>query len=94
MHLGSQVCNLVHVMMALMTDLALNNSGTPKTLRPTYGSGSYFSNRGPVPVAAFGSDMTAVIPITKTLEGRRTFLGCFFLSSVYEGNLYIGYDFI
>jgi hypothetical protein len=69
-------------MMALMTDLGLNNSGTPKNLRPTYSSGGYFSNRGPVPVAAFSTDKTTVVPTTKTLEGRRAFLGCFFLSSV------------
>lgn len=76
------MCNLVHVMMSLMTDLGLNNPGIPRTLRPTYSNGGYFSNRGPVPVAEFATDETAVVPIAKTLEGRRAFLGCFFLSSV------------
>ncbi|KEF56995.1 uncharacterized protein A1O9_07185 [Exophiala aquamarina CBS 119918] len=82
MHLGSQVSNLIHIIMALMTDLGLDNCGAYKNCRPTYANGGYFGKHGPVPVPAFARDRSAVIPITKTLEGCRTFLGCFFLSSV------------
>jgi hypothetical protein len=69
-------------MLALMIDIGLNNSGTRKSLRPTYGSGGYFSNRGPVPVTSFATDKAGSSTVTETLEGRRTFLGCFVLTSV------------
>lgn len=81
-HLGSQVCNLVHVMMALMTDLGLNNSGARKNSRPAYSASGYFSNRGPVPVAASATHRATTTEVTRSLEGRRAFLGCFFLTSV------------
>jgi len=92
MHLGSQVCNLVHIMMALMTDLGLGSCGAYKNCRPTYANGAYFSNRGPVPVAAFATDKPTAIPISRTLEGCRTFLGCFYLSSMYEENRTLTFD--
>lgn len=80
-------------MLALMTDIGLNNSGTRKSLRPTYGSGGYFSNRGPVPVTSLTTDKAGSSAVTKTLEGRRAFLGCFLLTSVY-GTIPKYFDFL
>ncbi|KIW86764.1 uncharacterized protein Z519_12550 [Cladophialophora bantiana CBS 173.52] len=67
LHLGTQLNNLVHLIMALMFDLGLHKHYTPrKYAKPQR---EYF-----LPDRQEGS--------TRTLEERRTYLGCFYLTSV------------
>ncbi|KIW95391.1 uncharacterized protein Z519_03975 [Cladophialophora bantiana CBS 173.52] len=81
-HQSSQVGNIGHLIMALLSDLRLNNGAVVQTLKPSFGCLEPFDNDG--------SDVSAMRPtsraaqsssITRTLEERRTFLGCFFLIS-------------
>ncbi|EXJ68069.1 uncharacterized protein A1O5_08684 [Cladophialophora psammophila CBS 110553] len=81
-HQSSQVGNIGHLIMALLSDLRLNNGAVVQTLKPSFGRLEPFGNDG--------SDASAMRPtsraaqsssITRTLEERRTFLGCFFLIS-------------
>nr|KAK5451282.1 hypothetical protein LTR18_001301 [Exophiala xenobiotica] len=68
-HLGSQVGNLLHLIMAMATDLGLNRGVVP-----------------PIPAALAMRNPKIAVPTlsaTRTLEERRTFLGCFFLTSMY-----------
>jgi hypothetical protein len=76
------VGNIGHLIMALLSDLRLNNGAVVQTLKPAFGRLEPFGNDG--------SDASAMRPtsraaqnssITRTLEERRTFLGCFFLIS-------------
>jgi len=63
--------------MAVMTELALNKEISPNGLIPGFGRFGYFGKAGSVPNRNAPNPST-----TRTLEERRTFLGCFFLTSV------------
>ena len=70
LHLGTQLTSLVHLVMSMMIDLALNKPTTlKKYAKPQR---EYFRMDG---------RQDTVIP--RTLEERRTFLGCFYLTAVY-----------
>jgi hypothetical protein len=77
LHLGSQLLNLVHLMMALLSELGLNKEAALGKHVTGFGRFGYFGKSGTV------LDMSAPGGLTKrTLEERRAFLGCFFLTSV------------
>ena len=78
LHLNSQMCNLLHLIMAMVVELGLNKA-SPKAPKPGFGRLGYFGNAGSVPDRAFTAASRQ--STTKTLEERRTFLGCFFLTS-------------
>ncbi|OQV08214.1 Fungal specific transcription factor domain-containing protein [Cladophialophora immunda] len=85
LQLGSQLCNLIHLIMAMMIELGLNKEVYSKNLRPgLFARSGYFGETGSVPLAT--AMMNRVTPLrsstARTLEERRTFLGCFFLTSI------------
>ena len=82
-HLGSQLSNLVHLVMAMMTDLGLNKKILAKNLTSTFDNSGCSGRAGSAPSAMPATNRA--VPnssIIRTLEERRTFLGCFFLTSM------------
>jgi hypothetical protein len=77
LHLGSQLCNFVHLIMAVVTELGLNKE--PSVNPPVSGLGrfGYFGKSGSVLVMGTPEGCAR-----RTLEERRAFLGCFFITSV------------
>ncbi|KAJ9297657.1 transcriptional regulator family: Fungal Specific TF [Paecilomyces variotii] len=70
LRLGSQLTNLFHLIMAMMTDLCLNNAAHPKSpSKLALGLAKYFEKDGQSHT-------------TRTLEERRTYLGVFYLTSI------------
>lgn len=63
--------------MAISTELGLNKEASTNAPIPGFGRFGYFGRAGSV------LDMTAPPGVTtRTLDERRAFLGCFFLTSV------------
>ncbi|KAJ9260815.1 transcriptional regulator family: Fungal Specific TF [Paecilomyces variotii] len=70
LRLGSQLTNLFHLIMAMMTDLCLNNAAHPKSpSKLALGLAKYFEKDGQPHK-------------TRTLEERRAYLGVFYLTSI------------
>lgn len=69
--------------MAIVIELGLNKEAFPKNIRLSFGPSGYFSKAESVPLAMPATDRAAISSSTiRTLEERRTFLGCFFLTSM------------
>jgi hypothetical protein len=69
--------------MAMMIELGLNKGVFPKNLKPGLGRLGYFGEAGSVPVTKPTMNKAALSSTaTRTLEERRVFLGCFFLTSM------------
>ena len=69
--------------MAMMIELGLNKGAMSKNLKLGLGRLGYFGKVGSVPEVMATTDGSApTLPTTRTLEERRTFLGCFFLTSM------------
>ncbi|KAK5452023.1 hypothetical protein LTS15_007746 [Exophiala xenobiotica] len=71
-HLGSQLCNLTHLAMSVVSDLGLNKN-VQQRLMGTFGTLKYF--RPP----------ERQIP-KRSLDERRAFLGCFYVSTMVSVN--------
>lgn len=65
--INSQLGNLIHLVLALLVDLGLNKQPTAKVL-------------GKASFRAFNLPWEP--PVRRTLEEMRTFLGCFYITSV------------
>ncbi|KAJ9615255.1 hypothetical protein H2200_001329 [Cladophialophora chaetospira] len=84
LQLGSQLCNQIHLVMSVMTELRLNKSADSKNFKLGLGLLGYFGKAGSVPsvMATIEGRDAPREPTTRTSEERRTFLGCFFLTSI------------
>lgn len=80
LHLGSQLCNLVHLIMSMVIELGLNKEITTKS---GFGKFGYFGKAGRIPITTPSQEEAPLRSSSaKTLEEYRTFLGCFFLTSM------------
>ena len=69
LHLGSQITTLIHLIMSLVIDLGLQrNNSSRRFAKPQR---EYFQR-----------DCRGENPAPRTLEERRTYLGCFYLTSM------------
>jgi hypothetical protein len=67
--LGNQMANIVHLMLALVSDLSLNISSRAYSRSPHH----YLE----------AVSKSQALPADRTLEERRAFLGCFYVTSMY-----------
>ena len=71
--------------MSMMLDLGLDKVEPSQPLKPSFGGSGYFGARGVVRADVLPTRTKTATSTTRarTLEERRTYLGCFFMTSMY-----------
>ena len=88
---GSQLGNLVHLMVSMLNDLSLHKAAHPKyTGKPSPSTMSYFGRDGneaallaSVQSGLATNEAPQAMIGRRTAEERRAYLGCFYLTSMY-----------